>query len=304
MNILFRTDSSSTIGTGHIMRDLVLAKQYKGATITFAVQELQGNINHKIIEAGHSINILNSRDIEELDALIKKLNIDLLIIDHYEIDYTYEKQLKTQNPQLKILSFDDTYKKHYCNILLNHNIYADASKYRDLVPTWCELRCGEEFTLLRDEFYEAKKNILKLKTQNSKLNIFIAMGGTDIANLNPKIIEILEDFNNIHVDMVTTKANNKLKELQLYIKDKPWVSLHVNATNIAELMAKSNLAIITPSVTMNEVWYMEIPFIAIKVADNQRYMYKYLIECQYNVYENFDSGMLSAQIIKIQKGLV
>ena len=34
MNILIRADSSSTIGTGHIMRDLVLAQKYskKGET--------------------------------------------------------------------------------------------------------------------------------------------------------------------------------------------------------------------------------------------------------------------------------
>ena len=43
-NILFRADSSSIIGTGHIMRDLVLASQYKKANITFATQELQGNL--------------------------------------------------------------------------------------------------------------------------------------------------------------------------------------------------------------------------------------------------------------------
>lgn len=44
MNILFRADSSSTIGTGHIMRDLVLAKQYSDDKIVFATQELDGNI--------------------------------------------------------------------------------------------------------------------------------------------------------------------------------------------------------------------------------------------------------------------
>jgi len=36
--ILFRADSSSTIGTGHIMRDLVLAKQFQDAHIIFATQ--------------------------------------------------------------------------------------------------------------------------------------------------------------------------------------------------------------------------------------------------------------------------
>ena len=50
--ILFRADSSSTIGTGHIMRDLVLAEKYakKGLTVIFATQDLAGNINHKIGE--------------------------------------------------------------------------------------------------------------------------------------------------------------------------------------------------------------------------------------------------------------
>lgn len=47
-NILFRADSSSTIGTGHIMRDLVLAEQFKDSNIIFATQELPGNIYHKV----------------------------------------------------------------------------------------------------------------------------------------------------------------------------------------------------------------------------------------------------------------
>ena len=55
--ILFRADSSSTIGTGHIMRDLVLAKRYakKGCNIIFATQNLDGNISYKIKEAGYKV---------------------------------------------------------------------------------------------------------------------------------------------------------------------------------------------------------------------------------------------------------
>ena len=94
MNILIRANSSSYIGTGHIMRDLVLAKQYKNKNIIFATQDLVGNINHKIIEAGYKIELLKSNDFEELNDLIKRLNIDMIVIDSYDIDYNFEKKLK------------------------------------------------------------------------------------------------------------------------------------------------------------------------------------------------------------------
>ncbi|HIP13650.1 MAG TPA: UDP-2,4-diacetamido-2,4,6-trideoxy-beta-L-altropyranose hydrolase, partial [Arcobacter sp.] len=82
-NILFRSDSSSIIGTGHIMRDLVLAEQFDDANIIFATQNLPGNINHKIEEKHYAIEILNSNDIEEVNKLIEKYNIDMIVIDHY-----------------------------------------------------------------------------------------------------------------------------------------------------------------------------------------------------------------------------
>ena len=293
MNILFRADSSSNIGTGHIMRDLVLAKQYEEDKILFATQDLNGNINNKIFEAGYKINILKSADIEELDKLIKKLNIDLLVIDHYGIDEKQEKKLKTKNPTLKILSFDDTYEKHNCDILLNHNISADKKKYKGLVPKECELRCGSKYTLLRDEFYEAKKQ----KT------VFLAMGGADHSHLNIKILKVLEDFINIQTIVVTTNANQNLDELKKYTKDKKNIKLLVNSDKIAKLMKKSDFAIVTPSVTVNEVHFMKLPFIAIKTADNQKDIYTFLKQKKYQTLKNFNAENLKNSIKKIMDSL-
>jgi UDP-2,4-diacetamido-2,4,6-trideoxy-beta-L-altropyranose hydrolase len=85
MNILFRADSSSTIGTGHIMRDLVLAQKYaqKGASIIFATQDLDGNINSKIVEVGYKIENLKSNSFKILNKVIKKLKINMIVIICY-----------------------------------------------------------------------------------------------------------------------------------------------------------------------------------------------------------------------------
>jgi len=285
--ILFRADSSSKIGTGHIMRDLVLAQKYakKGAKVIFATQELNGNINHQIDKAGFQRVRLKSNSKKELIALIKKLSIDLLVIDHYGINAKKEKYIKKKTG-VKILSFDDTYEKHHCDILLNHNISADKSKYKGLVSKNCKLRCGAKYTLLRDEFRVQKK----MKT------IFLAMGGADHSNINRDILKVLQKFDDIEVVLVTTTANKNLEALKEFIKDKEWIQLHINSNQIARLMRLSDLAIVTPSVTINEVYFMNLPFIAIKTADNQKYVYEYLRKKNYLVLKSMKKKKLNKLI--------
>ncbi len=302
-NILFRADSSSTIGTGHIMRDLVLAEEFCNANIIFATQDLPGNINHKIIEKTYKIEILNSNDFKELNILIKKNDIDMVVIDHYGINYDFEKKLKVSNPDLKIFVFDDTYEKHYCDILLNHNVYGGTTKYKNLVPENCELRCGSKYTLLRDEFTTEKQTGRQNKNDKEDLNIFIAMGGADHSNINTKILEVLQNFPSIHTHVVTTLANRHLEELKEYVEYLEHVTLHINTNQIAKLMNEADFAIITPSVTINEIFYLDVPFIAIKTADNQNYMYHYLKENSYMICKTYNNYELENYIKKILKDI-
>ncbi len=291
-NILFRADSSSTIGTGHIMRDLVLAKQYPNSKIIFASQDLKGNINHKIVESGYEIEILKSNDIEELNKVIKKYNIDMIVIDHYGINYEFEKKLKLENQKLKILAFDDTYEKHYCDILLNHNLSADESRYRGLVPNSCELRCGTKYTLLRDEFHQQ----FPKKVETKDKNILVAMGGVDSRKLNIKIVEVLCSFKNMKIDIITTTANKNLNELKEYVGNLNNVTLHINTNEVAKLMYESDFAILTPSVTVNEAYFMKLPFIAIKTEENQGDIYDYLQRNNFSVLDKFDTILVHKKI--------
>ena len=300
--VIIRADSSSTIGTGHIMRDIVLAKrEFPHDRVVFAVRELQGNINHKIDKAGFEKVTLESNDIDELAELVSKHRADTVVIDHYGIGHEDEKRLKEQTGAT-LFVLDDTYEKHYCDILLNHNIYAETERYKDLVPKYCELRCGEKFMLIRDEFHAAKKKQEKEKISlesGGKMHVFVAMGGADTANLNIPILETLAHFKEFHVHIVTTRANAHLERLKTFVSGRPDVTLHIETDRIAELMASSEFAIVTPSVTINEVIFMNIPFIAIQTADNQKEMVRYLHKMGLPCLKTFDALKLRKEIKKL-----
>ena len=279
MRTLIRSDSSSTIGLGHVMRDLVFAKSLEGEVI-FACQNLEGNI---ISSIPYEVKILKSNDVYELIELIKTLHVKLLVIDHYGIDANFEQQIK-EATKVKILSFDDTYESHHCDILLNHNLSADSKRYKNLVPKKCELRCGSLYTLIRDEFREEKKQACE-----KIYDVFIAMGGTDATNITLSILKTLPQ--ELRICVLTTTANAHLRELQNYIQDKPNIALHVNSNEVAKLLHQSRFAIVTPSVMVHEVLFMEVPFIAIKVASNQDDMYRYLHQNGYPVLKEWDASL-------------
>ncbi|EAJ8870949.1 UDP-2,4-diacetamido-2,4,6-trideoxy-beta-L-altropyranose hydrolase, partial [Campylobacter jejuni] len=205
MKVLFRSDSSSQIGFGHIKRDLVLAKQY--SDVSFACLPLEGSL---IDEIPYPVYELDSESIYELINLIKEEKFELLIIDHYGISVDDEKLIKLETG-VKILSFDDEIKPHHCDILLNVNAYAKASDYEGLVPFKCEVRCGFSYALIREEFYqEAKEN------REKKYDFFICMGGTDITNLSLQIASELPKTKIISI--ATSSSNPNLKKLQKFAK--------------------------------------------------------------------------------------
>lgn len=273
------------------MRDLVLAKQFESATIVFTTQNLPGNINDKIEQSGYKIELLESNSIDELAELIKRYDANMIVIDHYDIDAYYEKELKKRTG-IKIFVLDDTYEHHNCDILLNHNISANSSRYEGLLPASCEIRCGGEYTLLREEFYEAKKKKRHKANGHDNRNILVIMGGADHARKNIEIINVLEGFRKLKIHVVTTSANKYLEELKSFVKVHKNLRLHINTKQMAQLMADADLAIVTPSVTVNEVLFMGTPFIAIKTADNQKEIYDYLQTKSYNVLEFFDAKKL------------
>ena len=297
--VLIRADASTQIGAGHIMRDLVLAKQFRDAQVSFATRNLDGNLDEHIKKSGFDVITLKSSAIDELVTVIQENGFDELVIDHYDIGYQEERYIK-EKTGIKIFVIDDTYQQHECDILLNHNVCADQTRYYDLVPKYCEIRCGKEFTLLREEFYQVKKEP-KEKNSDGLFHIFIGMGGTDPKNITTKLLDLLEDIPNLQIDVVTTHLNRNIHQLQQYALRLKNCHVHINCDYIAKLIYHADLAIVTPSVIVNEVLFLETPFLAIKTVDNQNEMYHYLKKNGYLIFDEFDKTELKNTIQSIVK---
>ncbi|MBZ7966481.1 UDP-2,4-diacetamido-2,4,6-trideoxy-beta-L-altropyranose hydrolase [Campylobacter molothri] len=270
MKVLFRSDSSTQIGFGHIKRDLVLAKQYED--VSFACLPLEGSL---IDEIPYPVFELQSASIYELIHLIKEYKFDLLVIDHYEIKADDEKLIKLETG-IKILSFDDTINPHHCDILLNVNACAKASDYEGLVPFKCELRCGFSYALIRDEFY------IEAKEKRDKIwDFFICMGGTDIKNISLSIANELSS--NKKIAIATSSSNKNLKKLKNLVKENPNIKLFIDYDNIAKLMNESEKLIISASSLVNEALLLKAKFKAICYIENQRPTADWLAKKGYEV---------------------
>lgn len=273
MKVLFRSDSSSQIGFGHIKRDLVLAKQYDD--VSFACLALEGSL---IDEIPYPVYELESASIYELINLIKEHKFELLIIDHYDIGYDDEKLIKLETG-IKILSFDDETKPHHCDILLNVNAYSKASDYEGLVPFRCEVRCGFSHALIRDEFYEESK------IKREKIwDYFICLGGTDIKNLSMQIASDLPK--NKKIAIATSSSNPNLKKLEKFAQDHENIKLFID-DNIAKLMNESIKLIISASSLVNEALILKANFKAICYVKNQKPTANWLVQKGYEVEYRF-----------------
>ena len=286
MNVVFRVDSSSQMGVGHLMRCLTFADGLKrhNHNVTFICRELKGSliklINH-IVFVLPLDNDFQSDDLyiswlgttQEQDAQqtmqTMPKNVDLLVVDSYALDEVWHKRLHQHTKKIMVID-DLADRKFDCDVLLNQNLGIQKEDYQGKVSNKCELLLGCEYALLRPEFIELRKQATE-KRKDTKVikNIFISMGGSDKNNLTYKILRQLNDDFNVIV--VLGGASQHKKMIQKYVKNKNVkVKVIVNADNMAELMLKADVAIGAGGTTYLERCCLGLPTFLYILSANQR----------------------------------
>lgn len=299
MEVLFRTDASLDIGTGHVMRCLTLAEAMRdqGANCRFTCRSHRGNLIREIRQRGFDVFELpydcNWKGTEstqfahtdwlgadwEMDAEQTKVGacekaIDWLIVDHYGLDARWERALGPYCRKLMVID-DLADRPHACNLLLDQSFTRDAADYLSFVPNDCHLMCGLQYALLRPEFAALRSYSLQRRARPIALReILITMGGVDKDNVTGQALKALRTCalpKDCRITVVMGPTAPWLDEIRSQVQDIPWPTrVLVGVGNMAQLMADSDLAIGAAGTTSLERCCLGLPTIMFVLAENQR----------------------------------
>ncbi len=289
--IVFRTDATFQIGSGHFMRCLTLAKELslRGSRCTFITRNLPEFLRKALVANGFShielpihsglksadglmhsswLGVSQSVDALEVVQVMNNLRSDWLVVDHYSLDYRWEGIISELVK--KILVIDDIAdRRHDCDLLLDQNLYIDPSyRYKDKVPIDCKLLLGPKYSLLRKEF-EWLHKVAKPKI-GSVRKVVVFFGGVDKDNFTQVAINALEQINNqdIEVDIVIGTQHPNREEIEKLCKSLQY-TCHIQTENLAEIFAKADLGVGAGGSSSWERCCLALPTLQVSLAENQ-----------------------------------
>ena len=149
MNIVIRTDASLLIGSGHVMRCLVLANALtvKGFKLYFVMRPQPGDLIEFVTRQGFEVLILpalkvpsedhtwlgvsSTQDADDLCAILacrKDLFVNAVVVDHYGIDQQWETMV-TQRFSCKMVVMDDLVRDHNAHLVIDQTIHRSPDEY-------------------------------------------------------------------------------------------------------------------------------------------------------------------------------
>jgi len=271
INIAFLTEGSSKMGMGHVYRSLTFAKELMvnlGVKAYFLTKSNENVI--KIIEE-ENFSVFKLEDDDEIEDILKKLDINLTIIDNLNFKESILSMIK-DTMDTKVVMVDNLTPKNdkYADVVLSlvRSNFENKNCYNKNINT--KYFCGPKYLILRDEFDSfKKKKDLKPRIED----ILLIFGGSDPSNHTSTVLKKLS--NNVRVNIVLGpefKHFDDLDNVKKKIQNKN-VIIHKEPKNVAELMYNTDLVITSPGLSMFEAVYVGTPVLAISQSDLQNHYY-------------------------------
>lgn len=294
--IVFRCDASFKIGTGHVMRCMALAMQMRknNFNVVFICRDHDGDLIEFIAKTfqvytlkadfdggqaakdnyGKWLGVSQEFDAKQTLEIIHNIAPQLIIVDHYALDETWE-QLIRSHAVIEICVIDDLVNRRHCSdYLIDQTLNRKPEEYAFLVPNNSKLFCGIAFALVREEFAIYRERSL-VRRQNVQLKrVLLSLGGTDPANVSKAIMdEILNVCRRleIQIDLVLGHNNPWVSSfLSFQRENKDLLRIIQSTDNMAEVMTAADIAIGASGTSSWERCILGLPTIQIVQVENQQ----------------------------------
>lgn len=277
--VFFRADGGNHIGLGHLVRCIALAQMIESHfNINFVCRSIPEKIANDIDQL--QFKLIRIKEEEEFLALLKP--VDIVVLDSYELDSSYQKKVKAKG--CKLVYIDDLNQQSFlADLIINHTPNVNGVDYHAQLYTQYAL--GLSYVLLRPIFLKAAKEPkIKLPIKTA----FVCFGGSDSKNLTQLVVDVLKkDKRFEHILIVTGAAYAHLNELEQAIKNDSRCKLShaITSEEICELMQKAQLAIVPASGILQEAIAVGCRIISGTYVDNQKNIFE-----KYNALGAFESA--------------
>lgn len=277
--VIFRTDGNSTVGLGHVMRNLSIADAFQdmGEQCCFLIAD--DGLSDLIISRGHAVKVLSTQfdqmddEIKSFQTAIYRKNIKAVFVDSY---YATDHYLKTMHSFCKengiiFVYVDDVLGFPYsCDVLINYNIYASKKDYQDLYESHCipELLLGTLYVPLRAEFQKLPDRAVKEVARK----ILISTGGADFEHMGMEMIKIIarhSEWIGYTFHFIVGSMNSDWEQMELLARGQRNIKLRRNVGKISAFMQSCDVAVSAAGSTLYELCSTQTPTVTYILADNQ-----------------------------------
>ncbi|PJC86299.1 UDP-2,4-diacetamido-2,4,6-trideoxy-beta-L-altropyranose hydrolase [Vibrio sp. HA2012] len=295
MKVVIRVDASVWIGSGHVMRCLVLADalQSHGCSVSFACLPQNGDMKAFISQRGYQVIELtppkvfqtpkHSSDYEAwlqksqakdaIDFLECVRDADLVITDHYGIGKSWHDIIKAKRDCF-IVAIDDLVREHNADLIVDQTLGRTACEYQ----TNGVALTGTKYALLNDKFALVRPQAEKRKFHFSKPKVLISMGGVDMPNATMSVLQSLVGCVEAEFSVLLSKRSPNFKVVSDWCAKHDEVHHIEFVSDMATMMLEHDVAIGAPGSTSWERACLGLPSIIIPLADNQKEICKQLVE--------------------------
>lgn len=300
MRILFRTDASDAIGTGHVMRCVALAEQLsgRGHDVALAMRQLPGSLLSRVGGTGlrvvslpwnpgmpapahGSLGVSSAVDAKDtLGAATGEW--DWVVVDHYGIDRSWEEQVRGDNGRIAVID-DLASLTHDADLLVNPAFPEDAARYADLVPPSAQVCSGPSYALLDRSFRQAGHSAGGIAPRwldhgpahdgmaHGGNRLLAYFGGSDSTDLTRRTLRALmrPDLTQLEATVVLGSNYRYSDAARSLAASRAGLAVVPSQQSLAPLLRWSTMAIGAGGTSSWERLCLGIPSVVVSLAPNQ-----------------------------------